>query len=99
MATITEELLAIIKTYTDYLTSLGIPYELSINSTYTAFSIKLSGPIATVRGTVTTSVSSGVALDNVVVTKGYIGYTALKTTINPKTGIMSIENLFSYASA
>jgi hypothetical protein len=97
--TMIDELNTIVKAYLDYITSLGLAYTYSVNTTFTAYNIKITGPVSVVRQTVPSSVSSGVALDNVVLKQGYIGYTALKTTINPKTASMSLESDFSYSPA
>jgi len=93
---ITEELNAIVKDYTDLLTSLGLGYDLQVNNTYTAYSLSVTGPIEQIRSIVLPTVDSGAALDNVVLMAGYTGYTSLNVTLDPVTGLGSLRSEFSY---
>jgi len=86
-----------IKAYTDYLTDLGLGYNLQKNNTSTSYSLSVSGSLTAIRGIVATTVSSGVALDTIVLTKGYTGFTSLNITLNPISGSGSLRSEFSYA--
>jgi len=93
---VTEDLNAIVKTYTDLLTSLGLGYDLQVNNTYTAYSVSVSGTLSQIRSIVPATVGTGVSLDNVVLAAGYTGYTALNVTLDPVTGLGSLRSDFSY---
>ena len=93
---VTEELNAIVNEYTVLLTTLGLGYDLQVNNTYTAYSVSVSGTIQQIRSIVFATVEVGAALDNVVLTAGYTGHTALNVTLDPVTGLGSLRSEFSY---
>ena len=93
---ITDELNAIVKTYTDLLTSLGLGYDLQVNNTYTAYSISVSGPIQEIRSIALPTADLVTSLNTVVLTAGYTDHTALNATLDPVTQLGSLRIEFSY---
>jgi len=93
---ISEVLNAIVKDYTDLLTSLGLGYDLQVNNTYTAYSVSVTGTIEQIRNIVVPSILTGSTLNDVVLAAGYTGYTALNSTLDPVTGLGSLRSEFSY---
>lgn len=100
---ITDQIRALVDAYiNDYVLAAGLEYQLTVNSTYTAFNLKITGSITDSPILVQQAVLTGFQITKIVVPLGYIAHYNLADIVNPRinppTGKASIDISFSYGN-